>query len=182
MKQNMLDLICISAQKQQLWRWIIMVLLTLLLLQVVLIVPSAIETVNLYIYKTDRHYVFGDINELNFIRSIKLQSVEKDVVISDVKISEKRQYTYDEDKVALYAYKLEDGLQMHKLVEKLVGETYGTRVKSSEEYRFNAFLNKAEYFIYSGDSLLIVRTRFGAEKLNEIIMILDEKLSEVVKS
>lgn len=77
-------------QKRQLWRWIVMVLLTLLLLSVVLIISSDIETIDLYIYKTRRHYVFGDINELDLIRSIKLQSVEKDVLISDVNISEKR--------------------------------------------------------------------------------------------
>ena len=167
-------------QKRQLWRWIVMVLLTLLLLSVVLMISSDIETIDLYIYKTRRHYVFGDINELDLIRSIKLQSVEKDVLISDVKISEKRQYTYDEDKVVLYAYKLEDGSQMHELVTSLVGETYGTQVKLSEEWHFDAFLDKAEYFVYSGDSLLVVKTGSGTKKLNEIILILDEKLSEAV--
>lgn len=167
-------------QKRQLWRWIVMVLLTLLLLSVVLMISSDIETIDLYIYKTRRHYVFGDINELDLIRNIKLQSVEKDVLISDVKISEKRQYTYDEDKVVLYAYKLEDGSQMNELVTSLVGETYGTRVKLSAEWHFDAFLDKAEYFVYSGDSLLIVKTGSGTKKLNEIILILDEKLSEAV--
>ena len=167
-------------QKRQLWRWIVMVLLTLLLLSVVLMISSDIETIDLYIYKTRRHYVFGDINELDLIRSIKLQSVEKDVLISDVKISEKRQYTYDEDKVVLYAYKLEDGSQMNELVTSLVGETYGTQVKLSAEWHFDAFLDKAEYFVYSGDSLLIVKTGSGTKKLNEIILILDEKLSEAV--
>lgn len=167
-------------QKRQLWRWIVMVLLTLLLLSVVLMISSDIETIDLYIYKTRRHYVFGDINELDLIRSIKLQSVEKDVLISDVKISEKRQYTYDEDKVVLYAYKLEDGSQMNELVTSLVGETYGTQVKLSAEWHFDAFLDKAEYIVYSGDSLLIVKTGSGTKKLNEIILILDEKLSEAV--
>ena len=80
----------------------------------------------------------------------------------------------------LYAYKLEDGSQMHELVTSLVGETYGTQVKLSEEWHFDAFLDKAEYFVYSDDSLLVVKTGSGTKKLNEIILILDEKLSEAV--
>lgn len=179
--KNMLNPNGLPAQSQQIWRWIIMVLATVLLLQVVLVVPSVIDSANLYFYKTDRHYVFKDISELDCVRSIKLQNIERDVLISDVKISEKRQYSYDGDKVILYAYKLEDKSHMHELVRNLEGETYGTRFELSAGYHLSVFLNKADYFIYSDDSLLIVKTKSGVHKINEIILILDEKLSEAVK-
>lgn len=169
-----------KSKKKKLIIVISILTIVLTVVMVVLLTVDFVQTKELYLMTSRSHKVFANIDELDSIEGLKLIVAEKDVDIYGIIVSEKREYRYDD--VTLSAYVVNDPTLTNKLLEVLIGENAATTFNLYEGFSGTMIASNVEYYVFSGKSLLIARTKSGAKMINDLVVALDNNLSVEVMS
>lgn len=160
----MLNRVDATEQKKRNIRILVIAIITTMVVLFVITIPLAFYYHDLMTNATKCHYVFSDIDELNEVESLELLSAEQDVFAYDIKVADKRIYSYCDGKVSLCACVIDDISQIHDLIRHLIGETYTTQESLYAEYKMYVDSDNTKYFIFNGKNLLIASTYSGAKK------------------
>lgn len=165
----------ISDKKKKVAIAISVAVLAIAIVAVVILTVDFVRTKNLYMMTSRSHKIFAEIEELDAVEGIELTLEQKGVEINGIKVAENREYVCD--KITVFAYVVEDASQTNKLLEFLIGENSATIFNLSEGFGGDMMLTHMEYYVFSGQNLLIMRTKFGAAKMNDLVVALDSILS-----
>lgn len=156
------------------------IIIVLIVIAVVVLTVDFVQTEKLYIMTSRSHKVFAVIDELDSVEGLELAGAEKGIDIEGIAVTEKREYKYGD--IVLSAYVVDDSTLANKLLEKVIGENASTTFDLSEGFGVTRIVGHVEYYVLSGESLLIARTNSGAKKMNDLVVALDDHLSVEVIS
>lgn len=171
-----------KEQKKRNIRILVIVIIAFVVVSFAIIIPVTFYLYDQMINTSERHYIFSDIDELNKVGSLELLSAESDVIVDDVKVSDKRVYSYRAGEVSVCAFVLNEITQIHGFIRNAIGDAAATDEEIYSGYKFIVSGDEVKYLIFNGRNVLIADTDLGEDKMNDLVVALDNRLSVEVIS
>lgn len=176
----MLKIFDVGEQKKLNKRILVMVIISFFVIAFAIIIPVTFYLHDLTVNAPERHNVFADIDELNKVGSLELLSAESDVPVGDVKVVDKRVYSYRAGEVSVCAFVIDDIAQIHGFIRNAVGDAVAINEEIYSGHKIIADGQKVKYLIFNGRNVLIADTDLGQGKMYDFIDTIDDELTIAV--
>lgn len=169
-----------KEQKKRSIRILVIIIITFIVVSFAIIIPVTFYLHDQMINTSERHYIFSDIDELNKVGSLELLSAESDVFVDDVKVVDKRVYSYRAGEVLVCVFVIDDIAQIHGFIYNTIGDAAITNEEIYSGYKLIVSGDEVKYLIFNGRNVLIADTDLGEGKMNDFISIIDDELTIAV--